>query len=80
MWWTIGKRVLRVFVVFWMTAVGGILGANLLAIIGTQFFVSENKVEYVQPWSHAGITAWSLRCDWREKQMHWERKSISMSF
>jgi hypothetical protein len=37
-----------------MTAVGGILGANLLAIIGTQFFVPENKGVYVQPWSHAG--------------------------
>ena len=60
MWWTIGKRVLRVFVVFWMTAVGGILGANLLAIIGTQFFVSENKVEYVQPWSHAGWYAGTI--------------------
>lgn len=54
MWWTIGKRVLRVFVGLWMTAVGGILGANLLAIIGTQFFVPENKGVYVQPWSHAG--------------------------
>ena len=54
MWWNIGKRVLRVFVVLWMTAVGGILGANLLAIIGTQFFVPENKGVYVQPWSHAG--------------------------
>lgn len=54
MWWTIGKRVLRVFAVLWMTAVGGILGANLLAIIGTQFFVPENKGVYVQPWSHAG--------------------------
>lgn len=37
-----------------MTAIGGILGANLLAIIGTQFFVPENKGVYVQPWSHAG--------------------------
>lgn len=54
MWWTIGKRVLRVFVVLWMTAVGGILGANLLAIVGTQFFVPENKGVYIQPWSHAG--------------------------
>lgn len=54
MWWTIGKRVFRVFVVLWMTALGGILGANLLAIIGTLFFVPENKGVYVQPWSHAG--------------------------
>lgn len=54
MWWTIGKRVLRVFVVLWITAVGGILGANLLAIIGTQFFVPKNEGTYVQPWSHAG--------------------------
>lgn len=54
MWWTIAKRVLRVFIVLWMTAVGGILGANLLAIIGTHFFVPENKGVYVQPWSHAG--------------------------
>lgn len=37
-----------------MTAVGGILGANLLAIFGTQFFVPENKADFVQPWSHAG--------------------------
>ena len=57
MWWTTGKRVLRVFVVLWMTAVGGILGANLLAIIGTLFFIPENKGAYVQPWSHTG---WSI--------------------
>jgi hypothetical protein len=37
-----------------MAAIGGILGANLLAIIGTQFFVPENKAVDVQPWSHAG--------------------------
>jgi len=60
MWWTIGKRILSVFVVLWMTAVGGILGANLLAIIGTQFFIPENKGEYVQPWSHTGWYAGTL--------------------
>lgn len=54
MWWTIGKRVVRILVVLWMTAVGGIVGANLLAIIGTQFFVPENTSVYVQPWAHAG--------------------------
>jgi hypothetical protein len=56
----IGKRVLRVFVVLWMTAVGGILGANFLAIIGTQFFSPDNKGDYVQPWSHAGWYAGTL--------------------
>ena len=54
MWWTIGKSVFRVCCCLWMAAIGGILGANLLAIIGTQFFVPENKAVYVQPWSHAG--------------------------
>ncbi|MCC9608956.1 hypothetical protein LOC68_07660 [Blastopirellula sp. JC732] len=54
MWWTIGKRVLGVLGILWMTAVGGILGANLLGIIGTQFFATENKDLYVMPWSHAG--------------------------
>lgn len=53
-WWTFGKRLLRVVAVFWMTAVGGILGANLLAFIGTQFFVNRNAAEYVRPWSHVG--------------------------
>jgi hypothetical protein len=60
MWWTIGKRVMSVFVILWMTAVGGILGANMLAIIGTQFFIQENKGEYVQPWSHAGWYAGTI--------------------
>jgi hypothetical protein len=60
MWWNIGKCVLRVFIVLWMTAIGGILGANLLAIIGTLFFVPENKGVYVQPWSHAGWYLGSL--------------------
>lgn len=54
MWWTIGMRVLNAFVVLWMAAVGGIVGSNLLAIIGTLFFIPENNAVYVQPWAHAG--------------------------
>lgn len=54
MWWTIGKLALRVSLVLWMAALGGILGSNLMASIGTLFFVPENEGFYVQPWAHAG--------------------------
>ncbi|ODA35525.1 hypothetical protein [Planctopirus hydrillae] len=37
-----------------MAAVGGILGANLVAIIGIQFFAVENQGIYVQPWADTG--------------------------
>jgi hypothetical protein len=53
-WWSICKTVLKFYGLLWMTAVGGFLGANLSAIIGTLFFISENKDIDVQPWSHAG--------------------------
>ena len=54
MWWTIGKTVLKAYGLLWMTAVGGFLVANLSAIIGTLFFVPENKSVHVQPWTHTG--------------------------
>jgi hypothetical protein len=54
MWWTIGKTVLKAYGLLWMTAVGGFLVANLSAIVGTLFFVPENKAVYVQPWTHTG--------------------------
>lgn len=60
MWWKTGKFVLRVFSVFWMAAVGGILGSNLLAVIASLFLVPENKGVYVQPWAHAGWYAGTL--------------------
>ena len=53
-WWTIGKAILKFYGLLWMTAVGGILGANLSAAIGILFFVPENKEIYVQPWAHTG--------------------------
>ena len=54
MWWTIGKTALKAYGLLWITAVGGFLVANLSAIVGTLFFVPENKAVYVQPWTHTG--------------------------
>lgn len=54
MWWTTGKTLLKAYGLLWMTAVGGFLGANLSTLIGTLFFVPENKADYVQPWTHTG--------------------------
>jgi hypothetical protein len=54
MWWTVGKSILKSYGLLWMTAVGGIIGANLSATIGTLFFVAERKDIYVQPWAHTG--------------------------
>ena len=52
--WTVGKTALKIYGLLWMTAVGGILGANLSATIGTLFFITENKSDSVQPWAHYG--------------------------
>lgn len=54
MWWAVGKTVLKIYGLLWMTAVGGILGSNLSATIGTLLFITENKGLYVQPWAHYG--------------------------
>jgi hypothetical protein len=54
MWWTIGKTFFKAYGLLWMTAVGGFLVANLAAVVGTLFFVPENKAVYVQPWTHTG--------------------------
>jgi hypothetical protein len=54
MWWSVGKLAAKVYGILWMTALGGFLGANLAGVIGTSFFVPENKVVHVQPWIHGG--------------------------
>jgi hypothetical protein len=54
MLWTVGKTALKIYGLLWLTAVGGILGANLSATIGTLFFIAENKGVHVQPWAHYG--------------------------
>lgn len=54
MWLTAGKMVSKVYGLLWMTAVGGILGANLSTTIGMMLFVSENKAAQIQPWTNYG--------------------------
>jgi hypothetical protein len=51
---TIGKTALKFYGLLWLTAIGGILGANLAATIGTFSFVTENKSINAQPWTHVG--------------------------
>ena len=54
MWWSVVKLTAKAYGVIWMTALGGFLGANLAGVIGSSFFVPENKAVYVQPWVHGG--------------------------
>lgn len=53
-WWERAKSALKVYSVFWMTAVGGIVGANLGGVIGMTLFAKDLKAEYVMPWTHVG--------------------------
>ena len=54
MWWSVGKFAAKAYVILWMTAVVGFVGANLAGVIGASFVVPENKAVYVQPWIHGG--------------------------
>ncbi|MBI1347424.1 hypothetical protein GC163_14190 [bacterium] len=56
MWWTIGRRVIRGFVVLWMTAIGGIVGANLLGLIATLLLRGGHNYGSTQQWTHIGWT------------------------
>lgn len=54
MGWRIGKLVVRIYLVLWMTAVGGVIGANLAGTFGTLFILEQNRIEDVAPWWHGG--------------------------
>ena len=54
MGWRLGKFVVRIYLVLWMTAVGGVIGANLTGTFGTLFVLEQNRIEDVTPWWHGG--------------------------
>ena len=53
--WPFLRLVGRVYLVLWMTAVGGLVLANFAGLLG-MFFAEENKAELVRPWMHTGWT------------------------
>jgi hypothetical protein len=50
----VAHLVMRVYAVLFLTAVGGFLCANLSGVVGSLYFVTENKTELVLPWVHGG--------------------------
>jgi len=53
MWWRIGKTLLKIYALLWLTAAGGFLGANLAGVIGL-LFTQGNSAAGVHPWTHGG--------------------------
>lgn len=53
-WWDLAGRILNVYAILWMTAVGGIVGANTIGLVGLAVFSPDLKAENAAPWSHWG--------------------------
>lgn len=53
-WWNLAGQFLKGYAVLWMTAVGGIVGANILGLIGLSFFSPDLKSESMVGWVHWG--------------------------
>lgn len=51
--WQLLRLVGRVYLILWMTAVRGLVLANVAGLLG-MFFAEENKAELVRPWMHTG--------------------------
>lgn len=60
MWLTVGKWVVRIYGILFITAVGGFIGANFLGIVGSLFFIPENTAVHAMPWVHGGWYAGTL--------------------
>lgn len=56
----LGKFLLRIYLLLWISAVGGVIGANAAGTIATLFFLEENKIEFLRPWWHGGWYAGTL--------------------
>lgn len=60
MWWRVGKSAIWAYGVLFMTAVGGLLGAQLAGLIGAMVFPSDHTGVQAQAWIHGGWYAGTL--------------------
>ena len=54
MWWKFGQFGVKTYGVLFITAVGGILVANVSGLVGGLFFAEEYKSQDVRPWLEGG--------------------------